>query len=160
MTKAEKENKALELMREYWRVKQKLNDFGICRTEGEPLGDYAEWLVASRLDLEFANNTVQSGYDLIDPTSGKTYQVKARRAFKDHSYKISISKYDKYEFDYLIILIFNEDFSVMAAYQYTYDCIPLFFKSVPQRNSMELMFSIKNYKDKFEKVAGVKYLKI
>ncbi len=49
MPKEEKETKALELKREYRKVKQKLNDFGICRTEGEPLGDYAEWLVAQSL---------------------------------------------------------------------------------------------------------------
>ena len=156
MSKQEKERIALELMREYGAIKRELNDYGICRTEREPTGDYAEWLVASKLNLKQAENTVQSGYDLIDEKKGTTYQVKTRRIFKDHSYKISISKYRTYPFDYLIIVIFNEDFSVKKAYQYSYESIPLFFKS--KGSNMELMISLSNYREKLENIDGMKLL--
>ena len=45
MNVQDKERKALELMREYVVLKHKMTELGISRTEGEPTGDYAEWLV-------------------------------------------------------------------------------------------------------------------
>lgn len=155
-TKEQKEKIALELMREYGVIKAQLNDYGISRTEREPTGEYAEWLVASKLGFRQAENTVQSGYDLIDPQTGKTYQIKARRIFKDHSYKVSISKYKKYPFDYLILILFNEDFTVRRAYQYTYESIPLFFKS--KGANMELMISLSNYREKLENIEDMRIL--
>ncbi len=144
----EKERKALELMREYVALKNEMTDLGISRTAGEPTGDYAEWLVATKMNLHIAENTVQSGYDLIDLETGKTYQVKARRIFKAHQYKISLAKYNKYPFDYLIIVLFDEDFSVRAAYQYPYEVIPDFF--TPEKENMKIMFSLSNFRKKFE----------
>ena len=88
--KLEKEELALMLMQEYANLKKKLNDLDICRTERDPTGDYAEWLIASKLNLQQAENTVQSGYDLVSPDTRVTYQVKAQRMFKEHGYKVSI----------------------------------------------------------------------
>lgn len=126
--KLEKEELALMLMQEYANLKKKLNDLDICRTERDPTGDYAEWLIASKLNLQQAENTVQSGYDLVSPDTRVTYQVKARRMFKEHPYKVSIKKYNEYPFDYLILVLFKEDFSILRAYEFTYDSIPLFCK--------------------------------
>ena len=158
MTKEEKERYALELMREYGAIKALLNDYGICKTEREPTGDYAEWLVATKMGLQQANNPVQRGYDLEDHESGKTYQVKARRIIKSHPYKISISHYQKYHFDYLVILLFNEDFTVKKAYQYTYDSIPQFFS--PKGDNKEIEFTIVNYREKLEKVENMQILSL
>ena len=148
MTVKDKERKALELMREYVALKHEMTDLGISRTEGEPTGDYAEWLVATKMGLQIVENTVQSGYDLIDPETGTTYQVKARRIFKSHQYKIALAKYDKYPFDYLIVVLFDEDFSVREAYKYPYEVIPDFFS--PEKENMKIMFSVSNFKKKFE----------
>ena len=156
LDKIQKEKLALELMRKYGEIKAQLNDYGISRTEREPTGDYAEWLVASKLDLLQAENTVQSGYDLIDPQTRKTYQIKARRMFKDHQYKVSIAKYVKYPFDYLVLIIFNEDFTIHRAYQYTYESIPLFFK--PKGDNMEIMISLSNYRKKLENIENMNIL--
>ena len=156
LDKRQKEKLALELMQEYGVIKAQLNDYGISRTEREPTGEYAEWLVAAKLDFVQAENTVQSGYDLIDPQTGKTYQIKARRIFKGHSYKVRISKYKKYPFDYLILILFNEDFTVRRAYQYTYESIPLFFK--PKEANMELMITLSNYRAILENVDGMSIL--
>lgn len=147
-----KEKIAFELMQEYADIKKKLNDLGICRTEREPTGDYAEWLVASKLKYQQAENTVQSGYDLINPTDGKTYQVKARRIFKNSSYKVIIKQYQQNRFDYLILVLFNEDFSILKVYEYTYDSIPTFFK--PNRKDMEIMISLSNYENKLNRIDG------
>lgn len=148
MTGREKERKALNLMREYVALKREMTDLGISRTEGEPTGDYAEWLVATKMGLQIVENTVQSGYDLIDPETGTTYQVKARRIFKSHQYKISLAKYDKYHFDYLIVVLFDEDFSIREAYKYPYEVIPDFFS--PEKENMKIMFSVTNFRKKFE----------
>ena len=154
MNVQDKERKALELMREYVVLKHKMTELGISRTEGEPTGDYAEWLVSTKMGLQIAGNTVQSGFDLVDPKTGITYQVKARRIFKSHQYKISLAKYNKYPFDYLIVVLFDEDFSVRDAYQYPYEVIPSFFD--PEKENMKIMFSVKNYKKKFENQPSVK----
>ena len=148
MTMKEKEQKALGLMHKYVSLKREMKTLGISRTEGEPTGDYAEWLVSTKLGLQIVGNKVQSGYDLIDPKSGKTYQVKARRIFLSHQYKISLSKYDKYRFDYLIVVLFDENFEVRDAYQFPYKSITKFF--TPEKENMKIMFSVKNYKNKFE----------
>lgn len=150
LDKREKEKLALELMREYGVIKAQLNDYGISRTEREPTSDYAEWLVASKLDLLQAENTVQSGYDLLDPQMRETYQIKARRILIGHSYTVRISKYKKYLFDYLVLILFNEDFTFRRAYQYTYDSIPLFFK--PKGVNMELTITLSNYIEKNLKI--------
>ncbi len=154
----EKEQYALELMRQYVELKHKMTDLGISRTEGEPTGDYAEWLVSVKLGLKIVENSVQSGYDLVDPKTGETYQVKARRIFKKHQYKIAISKYDKYPFDYLIIVLFDENFSVRDAYQYDYKTVPKFFE--PEKENMKIMFSVLNYKKKLEQPPTMKRISL
>lgn len=154
--KLEKEKLALMLMQEYANLKKKLNDLNICRTEREPTGDYAEWLIASKLNLQQADNTVQSGYDLFSPDTGVTYQVKARRIFKEHGYKVSIKKYNEYPFDYLILVLFKEDFSILGAYEFTYDSIPLFFNK--KNKDMEIMISLSNYSKKLDCVKDRKIL--
>ncbi len=154
--KVEKEKLALMLMQEYANLKKKLNDFGICRTERDPTGDYAEWLIASKLNLQQAENPVQSGYDLINLDTGVTYQVKARRIYKEHGYKVSIKKYNEYRFDYLILVLFKEDFTILKAYEFTYDSIPLFFKK--KDKDMEIMIKLSNYSEKLDCVKDRKIL--
>lgn len=154
--KLEKEKLALMLMQEYANLKKKLNNLDICRTERDPTGDYAEWLIASKLNLRRAGNTVQSGYDLVSPDTGVTYQVKARRIFKEHPYKVSIKKYNEYRFDYLILVLFKEDFSILKAYEFTYDSIPLFFTE--KGKDMEKMISLSNYSEKLDCVKDRKIL--
>ena len=152
----EKEKKALELMHQYVELKKRMQELGISRTEGEPTGDYAEWLVATKMKLVPSDNLVQSGFDLVDPKTGKTYQVKARRIFKKHQYKISLSKYYKYKFDYLIVVFFDENFAVRDAYLYEYEDIPVFFS--PEKENMKIMFSVNNYKRIFEAQPTVRKL--
>lgn len=154
--KLEKEKLALMLMQEYANLKKKLNDLEICRTERDPTGDYAEWLIASKLNLQPAENTVQSGFDLFNPDTGVTYQVKARRIFKKHPYKISIKKYNEYHFDYLIIVLFKEDFSILRVYEFTYDSIPHFFKE--KNKDMEIEIGLSNYSEKLDCVKDGKIL--
>ena len=83
---------------------------------------------------------MDSGYDLIDSKTGETYQVKARRIFKSHQYKISLSKYKKYKFDYLIVILFDECFFVRDAYKFPYKAIPKFFE--PEKENMKLELSL------------------
>ena len=50
-----------------------------------------------------------------------------------------MEKSDKYPFDYLIVVLFDEDFSVRAVYQYPYSVIPDFFE--PEKENMKITFS-------------------
>ena len=158
MNKREKEKYALDLMQAYSNLKKELNKFGVCRTEREPTGDYAEWLVASRLRYVQAENTVQKGYDLFDPQTGKTYQIKARRMFKSHSYKVSIKKYKENYFDFVILVLFNEDFTVLKAYEFPYEGIKTVFKA--NGKDMELMISLSTYEKKLSAIDGIKEIKL
>jgi hypothetical protein len=90
---------------------------GIIRSDNTPTGDYAEWLVASRLGLVLEANS-QSGYDAIGP-DGVRYQIKARRlATTKSSRQLStIRNLDKDPFDMPIAVIFGPAFEVLECWQ-------------------------------------------
>jgi hypothetical protein len=87
----------------------------ICRTENNPTGDYAEYLAAEKLGLELNNNS-KLGYDAVDPI-GLRYQIKGRRITpKNHSTQLSVIRnLDNQEFDHLVALLFDENYSVLKA---------------------------------------------
>jgi hypothetical protein len=43
---------------------------GVCRTENNPISDYTEWLVASRLNLTLATSSAR-GFDAVGPNQEK-----------------------------------------------------------------------------------------
>ena len=61
----------------YATILDELRDRGIVRSTNNPVGDYAEYLVATALGLRLADNAT-SGFDAIGPDD-LLYQVKARR---------------------------------------------------------------------------------
>jgi hypothetical protein len=87
----------------------------ICRTENNPTGDYAEYLAAEKLGLELKNNS-ELGCDAVDP-KGLRYQIKGRRITpKNHSTQLSVIRnLENREFDYLVALLFDENYSVLKA---------------------------------------------
>ena len=78
--------------------------------------------------------------------------------FKKHGYKVSIKKYKECPFDYLILVLFKEDFSILRAYKFTYDSIPLFCKKSKNDKDMEIMISLSNYSKKLDCVKDRKIL--
>jgi hypothetical protein len=85
------------------------------RTTNNPTGDYAEWLVKTRLTLELETSS-KKGYDAKD-INGKKYQIKGRHltATNQAMQLGTIRNLDGKQFDYLIALIFNEDWSLKFA---------------------------------------------
>lgn len=119
-------------------VKQKLKDYadiinslyaaGIVRTYNSPVGDYAEWLVSTKLGLELQKNS-EKGYDAIDVNSGVRYQVKSRwmHPGKNSRQLNVIRNYLDNQFDYLVAVIFGVDFEVVEAYLIPHDLIGEYF---------------------------------
>ena len=86
------------------------------------LGDYAESLVSEKLRLSLVENNSNPGFDATD-AEGKRYQIKARRLTKENdSEQIGvIGNSGEKNFDYLIAVLFEEDFSVSKVIQVSYE---------------------------------------
>ena len=104
-----------DLLRLQSDVISELRNRGILRTMNNPTGDYAEWLVASALDLKLAKNSV-AGHDAESET-GKKIQIKARRMSPGNkSRQLSVIRnLEKNDFDELVAVIFNESYEVVEA---------------------------------------------
>ncbi len=98
------------LLQYYNQIMQELRDRKILRTSNGPVGDYAEWLIAQKLNLILEGNST-AGYDAID-TSGMKYQIKGRRvtALNKSTQLSAIRNLELKEFDFLIAILFNESF--------------------------------------------------
>ena len=70
-----------ELLLDYVQIMDELRARNVIRTSNNPVGDYAEWLVASCLGLRLETSST-SGYDATDAASRIKYQIKARRVTK------------------------------------------------------------------------------
>jgi hypothetical protein len=86
---------------------------GVCRTENNPTGDYAEYIVAQKLGLDLVPNS-KSGYDAVD-NGGVRYQIKGRRIVPTNpSTQLGVIRnLQKQDFDYVIGVLFNENYSVL-----------------------------------------------
>ena len=61
-----REKSTLELMNMYAEILTELKGRKVVRTYNSPVGDYAEWLVATKLGLILEHNSTK-GYDAYDP---------------------------------------------------------------------------------------------
>lgn len=108
-----------ELLALYTQLLNELTARQILRSSNNPVADYSEWLVARALGLELAAKSV-AGYD-AESADGSRYQVKGRRltAANRSRQLSSIRGFDRESepFDYLVGVLFNEDFTVMRAAQ-------------------------------------------
>lgn len=128
-------------------VKQKLKDYadilnllyaeGVVRTYNSPVGDYAEWLVSTKLGLELQKNS-EKGYDALDKKTGLRYQVKSRwmHPGKNSRQLNVIRNYKDNEFDYLVAVIFGVDFEVAEAYLIPHDLISKYFPPNKHQNGI------------------------
>jgi len=106
-----------ELLQCFADILDELKERRIVRTRNNPVADYAEWLGAQQLGLLLERNS-KRGYDATGQ-NGKRYQIKSRRLDQTNkSRQLSIIRnLDNAEFDYLIGILFNRDFSVKEAYK-------------------------------------------
>jgi hypothetical protein len=112
-----------ELLNNYSLILKELKERKVIRTHNNPTGDYAEWLVASRLGLALQANS-KAGYDAED-SSGIKYQIKSRRS-TEHNTSTQLSAFrnlEKHDFDYLIVVLFDEMFNVKLVMKLPHEII-------------------------------------
>lgn len=124
----------IELLQLYDRVLDELSEREVIRTNNNPVGDYAEWLVAQKLGLELANCS-KTGYDGISKDNIK-YQIKARRNHPaNNSRQLNVIRnFENNSFDFLIAILFNKDFSIKEAYQIPHKLIPKYSRYSQHQN--------------------------
>ena len=104
-----------KLLRIHSNIIDELRRRSILRTYNNPVSDYTEWLVSSKLKLSLSQKS-QAGYDAIDE-KGKRYQIKGRRSTelnKSRQLGVIRNLEDK-KFDFLVGVILNSDYSVKYA---------------------------------------------
>lgn len=101
----------VKLMNAYAEILEELIRKRVLRTYNSPVGDYAEWLVSEKLGYELEKNS-KKGYDALDPNTNLRYQIKSRWEHGTISTKSRelnvIRNYNDNQFDYLIIVIFDD----------------------------------------------------
>lgn len=106
-----------DLLQAYVSILRELRERGIVRTSNNPIGDYTEWLVASKLGLTLATSSMK-GYDATG-ADGLQYQIKSRRlTATNRSCQLgAIRDHDKEVFHFLIAVVYEEDWSIRSAYK-------------------------------------------
>lgn len=109
-------NSDAQLLKRYSSVMDDLVGRGIVRTGNNPASDYAEWLFAKAFKAVLSRSS-NAGFDATD-RRGVRYQVKSRRAGRDGlSLQLGVIRDEELKkFDRLIVVFFDHDFVVRAAY--------------------------------------------
>lgn len=141
-------------LKDYAEILNSLHSAGVVRTYNSPVGDYAEWLVSSKMGLELQRNS-EKGYDAIYGTDKTRYQVKSRWMHqKERSRQLNVIRnYQDKQFDYLIAVIFDENFEVAEAYKIPHDLIGKYFPPNKHQNGIVVTLTNKFIKD--EKVVDI-----
>lgn len=113
----------LDLLLLHSKVIDVLRSRKVIRTNNNPVGDYAEWLVAKALSMSLLSNSA-AGADAID-ADGMKVQIKARRVTPDNpSRQLSaLRNYEGADFDYLVAVIFDENYTILDACKIPHEVI-------------------------------------
>jgi hypothetical protein len=113
----------IQLLQLQANVISELKTREIVRTSNAPLGDYTEWLVANVFDMTLQANS-RAGFDAL-AINGKRVQIKGRRLIQTNGSRQLgvIRNYDQNDFDELIAVLYNEDFSVREAYRIPHEVV-------------------------------------
>lgn len=106
---------ASNLLQLYCQVIQELNRRSICRSTNNPVADVAELLAVQSLGLSRAPKSTK-GYNATD-RDGHRYEIKSRRITSHNPSRMlsAIRDCKARHFDYLVGILFREDFSVYKA---------------------------------------------
>jgi hypothetical protein len=129
------------LLQTHSTVIAELRRRGVVRTENNPIGDYTEWLVCNRLGLQVQGNS-QAAFDAID-LQGIRYQIKGRRSIANSVQFSSIRKLEQHGFDFVIAVMFNEDYSVRLAIKIAHDAVPMLARYQDHTNGYNLILTNK-----------------
>jgi hypothetical protein len=104
-----------DLLATHSEVLNELQRRKVIRSKNNPTGDYAESLVAEKLDLQLAKKS-EKGFDAVD-SAGLRYQIKGRKVTPDNkSTQLGVIRnLEEKDFDFLIGVIFDENWQVLRA---------------------------------------------
>jgi len=108
-----------QMLEHYAELMRTMKERTIIRSNNNPVSDYAEKLASDKLGLQLCSKSTK-GYDAIK--NGQRFQIKSRRITannKSRQLGVIRNLEDKL-FDYLIIIIFDEAFTVKNAYRAQY----------------------------------------
>jgi hypothetical protein len=112
-----------ELLQGYAAILRELRSRGVLRSSNNPVADYSEWLVCSRLGLSLATKSTK-GYDALS-ADGTKYEIKSRRITPQNSSTqfSAIRQLRARHFDYLVGVIYEPDFRVRYAAQVPFELV-------------------------------------
>jgi len=112
-----------DLLKLHAQVLEELRRRGIMRSSNNPVADYTEHLVTTKLGLTLRHNSA-AGHDAVD-NKGRRYQIKGRRLTPENaSTELSaIRNLPGKPFDFLIGVVYRPDFTVDYAAQVPYEVV-------------------------------------
>ncbi|MCH7500124.1 MAG: hypothetical protein IH886_08955 [Nitrospinae bacterium] len=112
-----KRRSVLGLMQMHADILEELKRRRVIRSKNNPVGDYTEWLVSKKLGLKLASNST-TGFDGMDSKKVR-YQIKGRRITPNNKSRqlSTIRNMSKKPFDFLIGVIYDQDYKVICAAQ-------------------------------------------
>lgn len=118
-----------------------LHSRNVLRTQNNPTGDYAEWLVSKRMSLKLEMNSSR-GFDAVC-SGGLKYQIKGRRITPSNLSTQSsvIRSIELKEFDFLIGVVFDSEWAVIRAMKIPYETVKLIAKPRPRQNGHVLFLN-------------------
>lgn len=130
----------LDLLQLHAAVLEELRTRGVCRTSNNPVADYTEWLVAKKLGLRLDGNS-RTGFDGT-AEDGLRYQIKGRR-ITPHNRSTQLSAIRNLagrQFDFLLAVMFDADFSIMYAAKIPHDLVAKLARFQQHTNSHVFLF--------------------
>ena len=110
----------LELLKAHGSIESELKRRGFVGKRGDVVGPYAEALARGALGLVDLGHNYK-GADAEDPLNPQVrYQIKGRR---EDSLLGAIKRIHEREFDYLVGVVFHDDFTVLRAAMVSYDVL-------------------------------------
>jgi hypothetical protein len=143
-----------ELLRLHGSILRELRHRCIARTSNNPVSDYTEWLVSEKLNLELAPKS-EKGFDATSRSDECKYEIKARRVTTaNKSRQLSaIRDLQGRHFDFLIAVIYDEDFEVLLSLKIPHRVVVDKSTFVAATNSYKL-----EAKDSLQNEAGVEVI--
>lgn len=136
-----------ELLQLNGAIIRELSSRGIVRTGNNPLSDYTEWLVSTRLQLKLETNSTR-GFDATDQIGGLKSEIKARRVTpSNQSRQLSaIRNLEAKHFDFLIAVVYDSAFKVIMGLKIPHSIVTAKSTYVKATNSykLEAKESLKN----------------
>jgi hypothetical protein len=127
-----------KLLQDFGAILVELRRRGICRSENIPTGDLAEYLACKALGLTIAAKSAK-GFDAVD-SAGARYQIKGRRItpYNPSTQLSAIRDLPGGPFDFLIAVLFDQEFRLTAAYRFSFAACQRAARFVDRTNSYTL----------------------